>query len=200
MSGAVLAVSGGVMITLSRMNKILSVDHRNRRALVEAGCVNAWITNAVKAHGLLFAPDFARSSLSNSNDCLSRLSRSCSVAAGTPPSHPSPRHTQAARFADLCRFLGKRIRVLCCRSWSSPPRAERRTASGFLSCGWATSAGKQITTGLTANLHAIGSRPHTSKRTSSRELGTRRPLWLLPTTDSHRYKYRPMLPTAMCQV
>jgi len=57
LSGAVLAVTGGVMITLSRMNKILSVDHRNRRALVEAGCVNAWITNAVKSHGLLFAPD-----------------------------------------------------------------------------------------------------------------------------------------------
>ena len=57
LSGAVLAVTGGVMITLSRMNKILSVDHRNRRALVESGCVNAWITNAVKARGLLYAPD-----------------------------------------------------------------------------------------------------------------------------------------------
>src|SRR6266498_3379850 len=57
LSGAVLAVNGGVMITLSRMNKILSVDHRNRRALVEAGCVNAWITNAVKSRGLLYAPD-----------------------------------------------------------------------------------------------------------------------------------------------
>jgi glycolate dehydrogenase FAD-linked subunit len=57
LSGGVLAVTGGVMITLSRMNRILSVDHRNRRALVEAGCVNAWITNAVKSHGLLYAPD-----------------------------------------------------------------------------------------------------------------------------------------------
>ena len=57
LSGGVLAVTGGVMITLSRMSRILSVDHRNRRALVEAGCVNAWITNAVKPRGLLFAPD-----------------------------------------------------------------------------------------------------------------------------------------------
>ena len=57
LSGAVLAVTGGVMITLSRMDKILSVDCRNRRALVEAGCVNAWITNAVKSRGLLYAPD-----------------------------------------------------------------------------------------------------------------------------------------------
>ena len=57
LSGAVLAVTGGIMIALTRMNRVLSVDYRNRRALVEAGCVNAWITNAVKSHGLLYAPD-----------------------------------------------------------------------------------------------------------------------------------------------
>ncbi|SPE55798.1 glycolate oxidase subunit, FAD-linked [Verrucomicrobia bacterium] len=57
LSGSVLAVTGGVMIGLSRMNSILEIDYRNRRALVEAGCVNAWITQAVKARGLLFAPD-----------------------------------------------------------------------------------------------------------------------------------------------
>ena len=57
LSGSVLAVAGGVMIALTRMNRVLSIDYRNRRALVEAGCVNAWVTNAVKASGLLFAPD-----------------------------------------------------------------------------------------------------------------------------------------------
>src|SRR3989454_10074656 len=57
LSGSVLAVTGGVMIALGRMNRILEVDYRNRRALVEAGCVNASVTNAVKFRGLLFAPD-----------------------------------------------------------------------------------------------------------------------------------------------
>ena len=57
LSGSLLAVTGGVVISLARMNRVLSVDFRNRRALVEAGCVNSWITNAVKSHGLLFAPD-----------------------------------------------------------------------------------------------------------------------------------------------
>ncbi|MEW6306716.1 MAG: FAD-linked oxidase C-terminal domain-containing protein [Verrucomicrobiota bacterium] len=57
LSGAVLAVNGGVMIALTRMNRVLDVDYRNRRALVEAGCVNAWITNAVKSRGLFYAPD-----------------------------------------------------------------------------------------------------------------------------------------------
>src|SRR5437773_3244643 len=33
LSGSVLAVTGGVMIALGRMNKILDIDYRNRRAL-----------------------------------------------------------------------------------------------------------------------------------------------------------------------
>lgn len=57
LSGTVLAVTGGVMIALTRMNRVLEVDYRNRRALVEAGCVNAWVTNEVKAQGLFYAPD-----------------------------------------------------------------------------------------------------------------------------------------------
>jgi glycolate oxidase len=57
LSGTVLAVTGGVMIALTRMNRILDIDYRNRRALVESGVVNAWVTNAVKARGLLYAPD-----------------------------------------------------------------------------------------------------------------------------------------------
>lgn len=57
LSGGVLAVDGGVMVALTRMNRVLSVDARNRRALVEAGCVNAWISRAAAPHGLLYAPD-----------------------------------------------------------------------------------------------------------------------------------------------
>ena len=57
LSGAVLAVDGGVMIALTRMNRVLNIDARNRRALVEAGCVNAWITRDAESFGLFFAPD-----------------------------------------------------------------------------------------------------------------------------------------------
>ena len=56
LSGAVLAVDGGVMIALTRMNRVLNIDARNRRALVEAGCVNAWITRDAESFGLFFAP------------------------------------------------------------------------------------------------------------------------------------------------
>lgn len=57
LSGTVLAVDGGVMIALTRMNRVLEIDARNRRALVEAGCVNAWITREAAPHDLFFAPD-----------------------------------------------------------------------------------------------------------------------------------------------
>lgn len=57
LSGTVIPVGGGVIVGLTRMTRILDIDATNRRALVEAGCVNARITNAVKAHGLFYAPD-----------------------------------------------------------------------------------------------------------------------------------------------
>ena len=57
LSGTVLAVTGGVMIGLARLNRIESVDVLNRRALVQAGVVNAWITREAAPHGLMYAPD-----------------------------------------------------------------------------------------------------------------------------------------------
>ena len=57
LSGTVLAVTGGIMIALTRMTRIVDIDYANRRAFVEAGCVNAWVTNAVKGQGLFYAPD-----------------------------------------------------------------------------------------------------------------------------------------------
>ena len=57
LSGTVLAVTGGVMIALTRMNRIHELDFRNRRALVEAGVVNAHVTQAVQSRGLFYAPD-----------------------------------------------------------------------------------------------------------------------------------------------
>jgi len=57
LSGGALARSGGVMIVFARMNKILSIDIENRRAIVQPGVVNLDITRAVEHAGLYFAPD-----------------------------------------------------------------------------------------------------------------------------------------------
>jgi glycolate oxidase len=57
LSGGCLPVGGGVVISLSRMKRILEVDIRNRYAVVEPGVVNLWLTNHLKPHGYHFAPD-----------------------------------------------------------------------------------------------------------------------------------------------
>ncbi|HEY1067143.1 MAG TPA: FAD-linked oxidase C-terminal domain-containing protein, partial [Pirellulales bacterium] len=57
LSGGALAVGGGVMIVLMRMNKIEQIDLRNRCALVEAGVVNIKLTQALKGTGYHYAPD-----------------------------------------------------------------------------------------------------------------------------------------------
>ncbi|MGA0408352.1 MAG: FAD-binding oxidoreductase [Limisphaerales bacterium] len=57
LSGAVLAVEGGIVLCLSRMQQILMIDLPNQRALVEAGCVNAWVTRAAQEGGYYYAPD-----------------------------------------------------------------------------------------------------------------------------------------------
>jgi glycolate dehydrogenase FAD-linked subunit len=57
LSGGCLPVNAPVMIGTSRMTRIVEIDLANRRAVVEAGVVNLSVTNAVKQHGLLYAPD-----------------------------------------------------------------------------------------------------------------------------------------------
>jgi len=51
LSGGALPVKGGVVIGVSRMNRILEVDVPNARVVVEAGVTNSAITAAVSAHG-----------------------------------------------------------------------------------------------------------------------------------------------------
>src|SRR5262245_3859771 len=57
LSGGTLPVDAPVMICTSRLNRIESIDVANRRIVVQAGGVNQWVTNAVRAHGLCYAPD-----------------------------------------------------------------------------------------------------------------------------------------------
>jgi len=57
LSGGALARTGGLMLVFSRMNRILSIDPENQRAVVQPGVVNYDLTLAAEPHGLYFAPD-----------------------------------------------------------------------------------------------------------------------------------------------
>jgi glycolate oxidase len=57
LSGGALPVDGGIVIALSRMNRIIEVDIPNRRVTVEPGVTNLEITRQVTPFGCYYAPD-----------------------------------------------------------------------------------------------------------------------------------------------
>jgi glycolate oxidase subunit GlcD len=57
LSGGPVAVRGGVVVSLCRLNRLLCLDFRARVAVVEPGLVNARLQQAAAPHGLGFAPD-----------------------------------------------------------------------------------------------------------------------------------------------
>lgn len=57
LSGGALPSREGIVISLSRMNRILDVDIPNRVVVVEPGVVNISVTDAVSAEGFYYAPD-----------------------------------------------------------------------------------------------------------------------------------------------
>ena len=57
LSGGALADHDAVLLVLTRLNRILEIDARNRRAVVEPGVVNVRLSSAVRSHSLHYAPD-----------------------------------------------------------------------------------------------------------------------------------------------
>ncbi|MBQ0829025.1 FAD-binding oxidoreductase [Streptomyces tagetis] len=57
LSGAANATDGCVVLSLTRMDRILEIDPVDRIAVVEPGVVNAVLSRAVEEHGLSYPPD-----------------------------------------------------------------------------------------------------------------------------------------------
>src|SRR5437016_2058033 len=57
LSGGALADGDAVLIVLTRLNRILAIDPKNRLAVVEPGVVNVRLSAAAAPHGLLYSPD-----------------------------------------------------------------------------------------------------------------------------------------------
>ena len=57
LSGGALPNEGGIILGLSRFNKILEIDTQNLTAVVQPGVRNLAITEAVRPYGLYYAPD-----------------------------------------------------------------------------------------------------------------------------------------------
>ena len=57
LSGGAIAEQGGILLTLTRMNRIIEIDPKNQFAVVEPGVVNLELTQAVSKFDLYYAPD-----------------------------------------------------------------------------------------------------------------------------------------------
>ena len=57
LSGGAVAVEGGIILELSRMNRILSLDYENRLAIVQPGVVNLHVTQAASEKNFYYTPD-----------------------------------------------------------------------------------------------------------------------------------------------
>jgi glycolate oxidase len=57
LSGGALPVPGGIVIVLTRLNRILEVDLANQRIVVEPGVTNLEVTRRVASQGYYYAPD-----------------------------------------------------------------------------------------------------------------------------------------------
>ncbi len=57
LAAASVPFSGGIALTLTRMNRILEIDEENRTARVEAGVITAHLQAEVEKRGLFYPPD-----------------------------------------------------------------------------------------------------------------------------------------------
>ena len=57
LAGGAVPAEGGIVLSLSRLDRILKIDLENRIAIVEPGVINAEVTRAVAKDGLFYAPD-----------------------------------------------------------------------------------------------------------------------------------------------
>jgi glycolate oxidase len=57
LSGGALPVENGIVVGLSRMNRILEIDFENLRMRLQPGVINLDVTKAIAAHGYYYAPD-----------------------------------------------------------------------------------------------------------------------------------------------
>jgi len=57
LSGGALPLADGILLGLSRLNRILELDYDNRLAVVQPGVTNLAVSQAVAARGFYYAPD-----------------------------------------------------------------------------------------------------------------------------------------------
>ncbi|MBV9971868.1 MAG: FAD-binding protein [Candidatus Eremiobacteraeota bacterium] len=75
--GGAVPARGGVVISFARMNRLLNLDVRNKRARVQPGMINLELSQQIRSSGLFYAPD-------PSSQNVSTIGGNCATNAGGP--------------------------------------------------------------------------------------------------------------------
>ncbi len=75
--GGAVPLAGGIVISFARMNRVLDLDERNRRARVQPGLINLALSREVANLGLFYAPD-------PSSQLISTIGGNIATNAGGP--------------------------------------------------------------------------------------------------------------------
>ena len=75
--GGAVPARGGVVISFARMNRLLNLDVRNKRARVQPGMINLELSQQIRSSGLFYAPD-------PSSQKVSTIGGNCATNAGGP--------------------------------------------------------------------------------------------------------------------
>jgi len=62
--GGAVPRNGGLVVSFARMNRLLELDARNKRARVQPGLINLELSKAIAAQGVFYAPDPASQKIS----------------------------------------------------------------------------------------------------------------------------------------
>ncbi len=75
LSGGAVAQAGGIVVALTRMDKVLEIDPIDRTALVEPGVINLELSEFTAGQGLFFAPIPPASGRDDRRQCRRELRR-----------------------------------------------------------------------------------------------------------------------------
>src|SRR5438128_4066193 len=102
--GGATAPQGGVMVSTTRMTRILELDLANRCATVQPGLINLWLTNAVRDRGWFFAPD-------PSSQMVSSIGGNVATNAGGPHCLKYGITTNHVLGLEMVTGAGERLRL-----------------------------------------------------------------------------------------
>jgi glycolate oxidase len=115
LSGGALAVAGGLVLSLERLDRIREIDRRNLVAIAEAGVVTGDLARAVEAEGLFYPPDPS-----------SR--ESCQLGGNIAEDAAGPR---SAKYGTTRRYVLGLEAVLADGSLVRPGGKNRKDATGY---------------------------------------------------------------------